>query len=219
MNPATTPGIAPVEPASLPEYAPTPLTDFSVPAHAAAFTQALGEVKKTLGLSVPLVIGGERLQGGSTFESRNPARPAEVVGRFQAGTAAQAAQAVETAHRAFAAWSRVPARERAATLLEAARRMRQRQHTFSAWMVYELEILKARHFRALGFKRFAPEPEEEREEAVEEALSAAVERADYTPFATLLHIVSRPFDDQPAVAAFAEPAPAGHGCYRTFCGT
>jgi len=87
---------------------------------------------------VPLVIGGERLQGGSTFESRNPARPAEVVGRFQAGTAAQAAQAVETAHRAFAAWSRVPARERAATLLEAARRMRQRQHTFSAWMVYEV---------------------------------------------------------------------------------
>ena len=58
-----------------------------------------------------------------------------------------------------------------------------------------------------------------RNHRVEEALSAAVERADYTPFATLLQIVSRPFDDQPAVAAFAEPAPAGHGCYRTFCGT
>jgi uncharacterized protein YdiU (UPF0061 family) len=58
-----------------------------------------------------------------------------------------------------------------------------------------------------------------RNHRVEEALSAAVERADYTPFATLLQIVSRPFDDQPAVAAFAEPAPAGHWCYRTFCGT
>jgi UDP-GlcNAc:undecaprenyl-phosphate GlcNAc-1-phosphate transferase len=43
----------------------------------------------------------------------------------------------------------------------------------SIWMVYTLEILKARHFRALGFKRFAPEREEEREEAVEEALSAS----------------------------------------------
>ncbi len=58
-----------------------------------------------------------------------------------------------------------------------------------------------------------------RNHRVEEAVSAAVDRADYAPFATLLHIVSRPFDDQPALAAFAEPAPAGQGCYRTFCGT
>jgi uncharacterized protein YdiU (UPF0061 family) len=58
-----------------------------------------------------------------------------------------------------------------------------------------------------------------RNHRVEEALSAAVERADYTPFTTLLQIISRPFDDQPEVAAFAEPAPAGYGCYRTFCGT
>jgi UDP-GlcNAc:undecaprenyl-phosphate/decaprenyl-phosphate GlcNAc-1-phosphate transferase len=42
----------------------------------------------------------------------------------------------------------------------------------SIWMVYTLEILKARHFRVLGFKRFAPETEEEREEAVEQVLSA-----------------------------------------------
>jgi UDP-GlcNAc:undecaprenyl-phosphate GlcNAc-1-phosphate transferase len=43
----------------------------------------------------------------------------------------------------------------------------------SVWMVYTLEILKARHFQALGFKRFAEdEPGEEREEAVERALSA-----------------------------------------------
>jgi UDP-GlcNAc:undecaprenyl-phosphate/decaprenyl-phosphate GlcNAc-1-phosphate transferase len=40
----------------------------------------------------------------------------------------------------------------------------------SIWMVYTLEILKARHLRALGFKRFAEEPEGEREEAVEEIL-------------------------------------------------
>jgi UDP-GlcNAc:undecaprenyl-phosphate GlcNAc-1-phosphate transferase len=41
----------------------------------------------------------------------------------------------------------------------------------SIWMVYTLEILKARHLRVLGFKRFA-EQEDEREEAVEEVLSA-----------------------------------------------
>src|SRR5213594_436427 len=58
-----------------------------------------------------------------------------------------------------------------------------------------------------------------RNHRVEEALSAAVERGDYAPFATLLNILSRPFDDQPEFAAFAEPAPEGRGCYRTFCGT
>jgi UDP-GlcNAc:undecaprenyl-phosphate GlcNAc-1-phosphate transferase len=46
----------------------------------------------------------------------------------------------------------------------------------SVWMVYTLEILKARHFRALGFKRFADEREGEREEAVEEVLSAGTGR-------------------------------------------
>jgi uncharacterized protein YdiU (UPF0061 family) len=58
-----------------------------------------------------------------------------------------------------------------------------------------------------------------RNHRLEEALSAAVERADYAPFETLLNILSRPFDDQPEFAAFAEPAPEGQGCYQTFCGT
>jgi hypothetical protein len=39
-------------------------------------------------------------------------------------------------------------------------------------MVYTLEILKARHLRVLGFTRFASEDDEEREEAVEEVLTA-----------------------------------------------
>jgi UDP-GlcNAc:undecaprenyl-phosphate GlcNAc-1-phosphate transferase len=42
----------------------------------------------------------------------------------------------------------------------------------SLWMVWTLEILKARHLRLLGFARFAPEPEEDTEEAVERALTA-----------------------------------------------
>jgi UDP-GlcNAc:undecaprenyl-phosphate GlcNAc-1-phosphate transferase len=44
----------------------------------------------------------------------------------------------------------------------------------SIWMVYTLEILKARHLRVLGFKRFGAEPEGEREEAVEQVLEAGV---------------------------------------------
>jgi uncharacterized protein YdiU (UPF0061 family) len=55
-----------------------------------------------------------------------------------------------------------------------------------------------------------------RNHRVEEALSAAVERGDYAPFDTLLKILSRPFDDQPEFAAFAEPPPEGQSHYRTF---
>jgi UDP-GlcNAc:undecaprenyl-phosphate/decaprenyl-phosphate GlcNAc-1-phosphate transferase len=43
----------------------------------------------------------------------------------------------------------------------------------SVWMVYTLEILKARHLRVLGFGRLPPEPAAEREEAVERALTGS----------------------------------------------
>ena len=55
-----------------------------------------------------------------------------------------------------------------------------------------------------------------RNHRVEEALSAAVERGDFAPFDKLLNSLSRPFDDQPEFAAFAEPPPEGQGHYRTF---
>jgi 1-pyrroline-5-carboxylate dehydrogenase len=138
MNPVSTRAIAPVALDQLPEYRPTAPTDFARPEAVSAFQKALAEAKGQLGREHPLVIGGERLKGDSTFESRNPARPAEVVGRFQAASREQAARAVEVAWRAFGEWSRVPAAERAAYLIEAARRMRERRHLFSAWMVYEV---------------------------------------------------------------------------------
>ncbi|MEH3148586.1 MAG: YdiU family protein [Methylobacterium frigidaeris] len=58
-----------------------------------------------------------------------------------------------------------------------------------------------------------------RNHRVEEAIEAAMEREDFTRFETLLTVLSRPFDDQPHHAHYAE-APEGGGVgYRTFCGT
>jgi 1-pyrroline-5-carboxylate dehydrogenase len=138
MNPTTTRPLAPVEAGTLPEYRPTTYVDFSQPEHRAAFEKALAEVRSQLEQERPLVIGGAREKGEKTFESRNPARPSEVLGRFQSASREQASRAVEVATAAFASWSRVPAAERAAYLIEAARRMRERRHTFSAWMVLEV---------------------------------------------------------------------------------
>ncbi len=138
MHTASTSGIAPADARALPPYAPTALVDFTVAANRAAFEQALADVRAQLGREYPAVIGGERVTASATFESRNPARPAEVIARFASCTAEQATHAVEVAAQAFGSWSRVPAAERAAYLLEAARRMRERRHTFSAWMVFEV---------------------------------------------------------------------------------
>ena len=138
--PGTTAGrLAPASLDSLPPYAPTTYVDFAQPAHRAAFEAALAEVKAQLGRSYPLVIGGKTVDGAEKpFESTNPARPSEVIGTFASGSRAQAEQAIEAAHAAFATWSRVPAGERAAYLIEAARLMRERRHVFSAWMVLEV---------------------------------------------------------------------------------
>jgi 1-pyrroline-5-carboxylate dehydrogenase len=85
-----------------------------------------------------LIVGGQEHWPGQTFDSINPARPAEVVGTFAQGTKELAEQAVEIAHEAYLKWQHVPAYERARYLLRAAGEMRRRKHEFSAWMVFEV---------------------------------------------------------------------------------
>ncbi len=130
--------IAPVDAGTLPAYSPTTYVDFSQPEARAAYEKALAAARATAGTECPLVIGGQRVKGAKTFESTNPAKPSEVLGRFQSASREQAAQAVEAAAEAFRSWSRVPAAERAAYLLEAAKRMKERRHHFSAWMTLEI---------------------------------------------------------------------------------
>ena len=58
-----------------------------------------------------------------------------------------------------------------------------------------------------------------RNHRVEAMIEAAVERQDYAPFETLLTVLSRPYDDQPDFAHYAEAPEGGGRGYRTFCGT
>ena len=57
-----------------------------------------------------------------------------------------------------------------------------------------------------------------RNHRVEEAIAAAIE-GDYAPFETLGLVLSKPYDDQPEFASYADPPPFDSGTYRTFCGT
>ena len=120
------------------EFKNEPLTDFSQPQNAAAFQKALDEVRSQFGSTVPLWIDGRETQASQTFTSTNPARPEEILGSFQKAEPSHADQAIEAAARAFETWKSTPASQRAEILFNAASRMRQRKHVFSAWMVYEV---------------------------------------------------------------------------------
>ena len=58
-----------------------------------------------------------------------------------------------------------------------------------------------------------------RNHRVEEAIEAAVSRGDFQPFETLVDVLARPYDDQPARARLAEPPGPEQRAYKTFCGT
>ncbi|MDR7544231.1 MAG: L-glutamate gamma-semialdehyde dehydrogenase [Armatimonadota bacterium] len=123
---------------ALPPFHNEPLTDFSQEQHRAAMGDALARVARELGGELRLVIGDARPMGDGTFTSWNPSHKNQAVARCQKGTARHVEQAVEAADRAFKAWGRVPAEERAAVLLRAADILRRRKLWAAAWQVYEV---------------------------------------------------------------------------------
>ena len=58
-----------------------------------------------------------------------------------------------------------------------------------------------------------------RNHLVEEAIRAAVDEADYTPFEELMTVLAKPFEDQPARARYSEPPRPEDVVHQTFCGT
>jgi uncharacterized protein YdiU (UPF0061 family) len=58
-----------------------------------------------------------------------------------------------------------------------------------------------------------------RNHRVEAVIDAAVNRDDFLPFEELLAVLSKPFQDQPAFAAYAEPPKPEQRVLQTFCGT
>jgi uncharacterized protein YdiU (UPF0061 family) len=58
-----------------------------------------------------------------------------------------------------------------------------------------------------------------RNHRVEAVIRAAVDADDYAPFEELLTVLSKPYEDQPAHAAYAEPPRPEERVCQTFCGT
>jgi 1-pyrroline-5-carboxylate dehydrogenase len=124
-------------PAAAPVFRNEPYTDFSRPENRQAMERALAEVQAKLGREYELAIGGQRFRTGQTLESRNPSRPAEIVGVHHKATPELARRAVESAAEFFPEWSRTTAAERVAMLRRATAILRQRKLEFDAWLVFE----------------------------------------------------------------------------------
>ncbi len=58
-----------------------------------------------------------------------------------------------------------------------------------------------------------------RNHRVEAAIVAAQERGDFAPFAELLTVLSKPYDDQPQFAAYGDAPKPDELVLQTFCGT
>ncbi|HZS75568.1 MAG TPA: L-glutamate gamma-semialdehyde dehydrogenase [Ktedonobacteraceae bacterium] len=115
-----------------------PLTDFSKQENRKAQAEALEQVKSELGKTYPLIIGGKKISGESTFASLNPAQPDQVIGYFARATVEHVNEAVQAAAQAFESWKHVPAEERAGYLFAAADLLKQRRFSYNAWMIYEV---------------------------------------------------------------------------------
>ena len=77
-------------------------------------------------------------QSGETFESVNPARTAEVLGRYARSRQADVEAAVEAAVEAYPGWRRTPAPARGAILTKMGRRMEERKEELALQMVAEM---------------------------------------------------------------------------------
>ncbi|MDB5040589.1 MAG: putative delta-pyrroline-5-carboxylate dehydrogenase [Candidatus Eremiobacteraeota bacterium] len=125
-------------PRTLSPFRNEPIRDFSDPADRRAMEGALARVRAGLGRRWPLLIDGQKIHGGRTIASVNPARPSEIVGEVDEATPEQASRALDVATERFATWKTTPAEARADFLLRAAERIRATKDDWNALLVIEV---------------------------------------------------------------------------------
>ena len=121
----------------LQDFANEPVLELRRAAARDSLIGALGELDRELPLTVPVVVGGDRRDGGATFESTDPGAPSRVVAAAQRADTDDVAAAVEAAGRGFREWAARGAAERARVLVDAAAALRARRLALAALMVRE----------------------------------------------------------------------------------
>jgi len=114
-----------------------PITDFSKPANLKAQQDALKDVRKRIGKTYEIIIGGKKIKTEKTFSSINPSNTSEVIANFYKGNKELVEKAMDTASKKFETWQYVPAEERANYLFKASEIAKRRRFEINAWMILE----------------------------------------------------------------------------------
>ncbi|SFI11141.1 L-glutamate gamma-semialdehyde dehydrogenase [Planctomicrobium piriforme] len=114
-----------------------PLTDFSRGQARDDMRRALQDVQAQFGQDYPLVINGKATTTRGNIVVRNPSKKSQTLGTVNAATPDLAAQAIDSAKRAWPQWRKLPVGHRAEYLELMAAEMRNRRFELAAWMVYE----------------------------------------------------------------------------------
>ena len=115
-----------------------PPVDFSKSLNREKMNEALAGLRQRFNERYAIVLGGEEVWTDVEIESKNPARPSEIVGRVASGDRHHAEKAVEEARKAKDAWIKTSPEERAGYLFRAAEEMRNRRFELAAIEVYEV---------------------------------------------------------------------------------
>lgn len=114
-----------------------PNSDFSRPELRQKMQAGLANARAEMGREYPLIIGGQRVSTGSWFESRNPSRPSELVGKVAVADADNVDRAVRAAAAAFDTWRHVPPQRRAEHVFQLARLMDQQRYDLAGLVLFE----------------------------------------------------------------------------------
>ncbi|MEM4377506.1 MAG: aldehyde dehydrogenase family protein [Candidatus Nitrosotenuis sp.] len=96
------------------------------------FDQALDLLKKELGKTYPLVIGGKEIQSDKTFEVKSPADTRMILAKFPLATKEQTEQAIAAAKESFPEWSATPYQHRVGLFREVASQYSAQKFTLAA---------------------------------------------------------------------------------------
>jgi RHH-type proline utilization regulon transcriptional repressor/proline dehydrogenase/delta 1-pyrroline-5-carboxylate dehydrogenase len=113
------------------------LADFSLPEVRDAFVTAITEVRKNLGKTYPLFIGGSEITTNNKVDSVNPARPGEIIGQVCQAGQKEITDTINVAQKASQTWRDTQPHKRAIYLVKAAQIARNRIYELSAWQVLE----------------------------------------------------------------------------------
>ncbi|MDP2303551.1 MAG: L-glutamate gamma-semialdehyde dehydrogenase [Ignavibacteria bacterium] len=113
------------------------IIDFSKAKNVQLQKEAIDKVRKKLGKTYELIIGGKKVRTEKTFGSFNPSNKDELIAAFYKGTAELADKAILEAEKAFQTWRYVPAEQRANLLFKAVEIARRRRFEINSYMILE----------------------------------------------------------------------------------